>query len=399
MLAFKIALKSINIRKQILPLGALAIGVASLIVSMAVVSGYETSLKKSVIEAVGHVLLYKKDSGSFTKEEIEKNIFDIGYKVKGSTPFYVLEGLLAKNKKIKGVIVEGVDPASVHTVLKIKKKIIKGKFDLDSSGKYPKALVGQIIAKDFGLKIGDKFPLVIPQSEFGSMSLKPKLKMLQVAGITSMGRHDYDSRYIITDIKMTQEFAATQAQVTGWRLKLDSDDAAIDFSKEINSNYLSYSARNWWDINANLFEAIKYEKPIIFIVIFVIVLAAAFNIASSLFISVMRETKDIATLKAIGMSEKVLLRLYVFKGVIIGLLGSLAGLILGFIFCVLITELNNRFGLLPSKVYKITSLQLELRMLDILSVLGTTMLICFFAVLMPAYQASRKPITEGLRYE
>ena len=268
---------------------------------------------------------------------------------------------------------------------------------MSAESRHPNVLVGEAIAKEFGLKIGDKLPLVVPRPESGTLALKPKLKVMKIAGITSMGRYDYDSRYILADINMVKKFSAIGER--GWRLKLNSADKAINLSREINTNMPSYSARNWWDVNANLFEAIKYEKPVIFLVIFVIILAAAFNVTSSLFINVMTETKDIATLKAIGMSESALMRLYVAKGLIIGFLGSLGGILLGLIFCWILNEANNKFGLLPSKVYTITDLQLELRFLDLLVVVLSSLFICFLAVLLPAYQASKKPITEGLRYE
>ncbi len=398
------ALKSVGLKSiftkinKSLPFWALVIGVASLVVAMAVVSGYETSLRKSVIDAVGHVLLYKNDQGHFKSNEIETHISNLGYSIKGKTPFYVVEGLVARKGKVRGVVIEGIDTESVHDVLNIKNKVTEGEFNLEGL-KQPLALVGQGIAKEFDLKVGDRFPIVVPQLQSKSVQVRPKLKMFKVAGVTALGRHDYDSRYIMVNIKVAQSFTFKKEQITGWRLRLESSDFAIPMVDKIHSQLDDYSARSWWDVNANLFEAIKYEKPIIFLVILIIVLAAAFNITSSLFISVMKETKDIAILKAMGATKESILRIYTYKGLFIGFIGSLCGIGVGLLACRILTSVNNKFGLLPSKVYKITELQLELRFFDLAIVLLASLLVCYMATFFPAKKASRKAIVEGLRYE
>jgi lipoprotein-releasing system permease protein len=157
--------------------------------------------------------------------------------------------------------------------------------------------------------------------------------------------------------------------------------------------------RDWRDVNENLFEAMRLEKVVIFFVIFVIVIAAAFNVASSLYINVVRSYPEIGILKALGVSQGQLARIFSIQGVLLGFVGCVAGLLGGLALCIGFTILENQFGILPGSVYKLDRIDVQFRAIDLISIFSATMLICFLATWAPARRAAKLTAVEGLRHE
>jgi lipoprotein-releasing system permease protein len=383
----------------ILSLIGMIVGVGSLVVAMAVVSGYETTLKRSVIDVTSH-LVVSRPTGQESREEFKGLLNAVG-EFEAYTPYVFLEAVLAHEGKISGVGVEGVEEATVHQVLRLDNRLRGGEFQLGPMDDASAALIGKGLAKKHNLKVGDRFRVVLPTStEFDRGRVKPRISRFYVTGILDMGRHDFDERYILTDLKTAQKFAGIGDQVSGYRFRLKNDDLALKIGPELDHRFRPrYQVTTWYDVNQNLFRAVDLEKPVIFFVLLVIVIAAAFNISSTMFVSVIRRFRDISVLKAMGATNKMVLAIFSAQGVLIGIVGSILGLIFGLAACGAFMWAQNVWGILPGEVYKIDKVSLELRFTDLAAILFAAWTISLLATLGPARRGAKLPPVEGLRYE
>ncbi len=375
------------------------IGVGSLVVAMAVVSGYETTLKKSVIDVTGHVVV-SRTAGPESPDQF-KDLLSRMKDAVAYTPFVFLEAVLAHSGKLSGVAIEGIDEATLHQVLRLKSRVREGEFRLTRESDASAALVGQGLARKHNLKIGDRFRVVLPAAADQDRGrVKPRVARFYVTGILEMGRHDFDERYFVTDLKTAQDFAQIGDQVSGYRFKFKSDEEAKIFAPELDREVRPhYRVKSWYSVNKKIFQAIDYEKPVIFFVLLVIVVAAAFNISSTLFVSVIRRFRDISVLRAMGAGRGLIMRIFTAQGLIIGIFGSALGIVLGLIATGLFVWAQNHWTLLPAEVYKIDRVSVEIRFSDLMAILGAAWAISFLATLGPARRGARLSAVEGLRYE
>jgi lipoprotein-releasing system permease protein len=375
------------------------IGVASLVVAMAVVSGYESTLKRTVIDVAGHVLVMKRGA-SLSTDEFKRDIVPLVPEMVAATPFLYLEAVIASEGQISGIVIEGMDLATVHSVLNLKSRLQQGHFS-EETHEIPSAWIGKGMAKKYGLHVGDKVHVVLPiNAEFDAGSFRPRLGEFLVEGILDLGRQDYDARYLMTDLKSAQQLAQVGDKVSGYQLKLNSADAAAPVAKRIATQFdYQYWARDWEDVNHNLFEAARLEKVIIFLVLLVLVIAAAFNVSSTLFVGVVKRYHDIGLLKTLGATQRSIRRVFLLQGLGLGLLGSLMGLILGLLLCGIFMWAQAHFHLIPAEVYKLDRIQVELRTGDFAAIIGTCLAICFVFSWAPARRGAELKPVEGLRYE
>jgi lipoprotein-releasing system permease protein len=378
----------------------MALAVACLVVTMAVVSGYISTLQRSVQDAFGHLIVMKRGAG--TAEEILKDVSPVVKNAVATTPFLMVEAILARKGHLSGVIFEGMDPETLDGVLGVRHRLIQGKFDLGTGDEeIPPVVIGKGVAEKFQLKIGDEMRATIPlASEFDRSAFHPKLGHFRVAGVIDFGRFDFDSRYIIINIKAAQKFAEVGDRVTGIRLRLKDEMAAGPTAKAIEEHFgHKYWTRDWIDVNKNLFEAAQLEKTVIFFVLLILVVAASFNVTSMMFVSVMRRYPDISILRTLGSRRWLVKGLFVGQGLIVGWLGAGLGVLLGLLLCFGFEELENRLGLIPSQVYKLNTIQVDIRALDLFWILLASTIICLISTLIPATQGSRVEPVKGLRYE
>lgn len=380
--------------------GGMAIGVASLVVSMAVFSGYVSTLERTVQDAVGHLIILKR--GTAERTEMLKEIEPLLKDVVAETPFVYAEAILAHKGKINGILIEGVDEATVNQVLNLKARLIAGSLDMDSAaGLPPKALIGKGIAEKFGLKVGDEFRIVVPlASEFQAANFRPKLGRFRVAGVINYGRYDFDSRYVIMPIGRVQEFVEIGQRITGYRVRLKDPYEARAVSVAITDKFgPAYWSRDWQEINRNLFEAARLEKAVLFFVLMILVVAAAFNIANTLFISVVQRYRDISVLKTLGATDSLVRRVFTAQGLIVGAVGAGAGIAIGLLLCRAFEWAQVHWKIIPADVYKLDHIDLQVRASDLFLILGVSLVVCFVATLVPSRRGAKISPVEGLRYE
>lgn len=390
---------SLNVILSVL---GMSLGVAALVVAMAIVSGYESTLKRVSIDSFGDIILARRGSSLALDAAFIQRVKEATPDLQAWTPFLITEAIFVSKGKVSGVIIEGIDTETHSDVLKLKQHLREGEFVLkNSSDQAPTALIGKELKRKMGLEVGDSFRLVVPVTEkMGSDRFRPKSIQLKLAGVLSLGRHDFDERYVILNLSTLQEFTGLIDKVSGLRLKIkDSDQAELTSAKISTEFGFPFWTKTWRAANSNLFEAVKYEKPVIFTIVCLIVIAAAFNISTSLYVSVLRRFRDISVLKTLGASPHFIRGLFVRQGLIISLSGSMLGVLLGLFLCRFLIWLQNYIPLFPGEIYRIDFVQLETRSIDILLILVVSTIIGYFSTWSPAKRGSRLKPVEGLRYE
>jgi lipoprotein-releasing system permease protein len=385
----------------IISLAGMAIGVASLTVAMGVVSGFEKTLKTAIIDVFGDIMLVKKGDKPQKLDAIIERVRKLAPEVKSVTPFVQLEGVVAGRGKIGGVIVQGLEPQTFEKVLNIRPRLIRGKFDLSDAGEFPNAMVGKTLAKRFEMEVGKTFKTVLPTpSRSDSTEFAPKVMTFRLAGILDLGKAEYDERTIITSLKAAQTFAGMGDAFSGIRLRLDDSDKAAAVAQRLSIELgPQYWTMHWMEVNQNLFEAVKIERVVIFFVILVMVIAASFNIASNLYVNVLKRYPDISILRALGFSQGDVLKVFVLHGFFFGVIGTVLGLLLGLILCVVFIVAQNYIVLLPVETYRVDHVGVDLRALDILAIVCASLFVCLLATIFPARRGAALDPVQGLRYE
>lgn len=381
----------------------LILGVAALVASMAVMSGFESTLKKAMSEVSGHAQVVKRSRFPDDWKELEDRIKLAEPTLVSSSRFVFIEAVLANKGKISGVLLQGVDTERVNQVLNLQTRLTSGSEDLSSSAtsEAPLALIGKGLATKMELQVGDRFRIVVPVADAVDPSkFQRRVGAFQVQGILDLGKYEWNERFIISDLKAAQSIAEIGDRYSGLLLRFEDVNhartASFNLSQVLGSPYW---VRDWRDSNENLFEAVEVERPGIFLVVLIITLVAAFNVSATLFVNVVRRYKDIAILKTIGLSQKDIVKIFAFQGLFLGGIGIFFGFLLGFVLCLLFAVAQSRLGLIAGEVYRLDSIELNIRFVDSLAICVATLLICFIATLAPARRGGKLNPVQGLRNE
>lgn len=385
---------------SVLSFVGMVLGVASLVVTMSAVSGFESTLRKAVIDVAGDVVVYRAGGRLGPVEELMQKIQDASPDVVAYTPFSHIEGVAAAKGKTIGIALQGVEPETVQSVLDLRSRVIRGTFDLSETGDDAHhVLIGKALASRLGLQVGDTARIVIPRpSKDNPNSFSPRLKKVRIAGVLDLGKYEYDLRMVIGSAKLAQQLSGIREIYSGVKIRLKDSSQAEDAALKIASALgYSYLVKDWTEVNKNLFEAIRIERWVIFIVVSFLVITASFNICSSLFVSVLKRYGDLSILKTMGATPGFLIRLFSLQGMLIGVVGSITGMLLG---------LALGYGLaqtalfeIPGEVYKLDRLPVEARLIDLAAIMGVSFLICFISTLAPALRGAKLHPVDGLRYE
>ncbi len=384
-----------------------AVGVMTLIAVLAVMNGFEKTLKEKILGTQAHlVVLRASQEGMDHYEEVLKEIQDVKGVV-SATPFIFNQVMLSSESNVFGVVLNGIDPDRIGKVTDLARNMKAGRLqDLKEGAEYPGIVLGVELAKHLGVSVNDEIQVISPLGTMTPMGMMPKMKRFRVVGIFYSGMYEFDNTLAYISIESAQKFFGMGDRVTGIEIKTTDVYKVKEIAKNIRKKLgLSFWTRDWMDMNRNLFSALKLEKIAMFILLVLIVLVAAFNIISTLIMVVMEKNKDIAILKSMGTPSKGILRIFIIEGGIIGVVGTALGTILGlsiaFNLDKIVGFLENLFGfkILSSDVYYIDKLPSQVNPLDIALILVTAILISLFATLYPAWRASKLDPAEALRYE
>lgn len=384
-----------------LSLLGLVLGVAALVASMAVMSGFEVTLKNAMADVSGHAQVVKRSRFPDDWQKLEERIRQTEPTLVSSTRFVFVEAVIAHKGNISGVMLQGVDPNRFTQVLNFNSRVVSGHLELKSDGDIPGALIGRGIATTLGLQPGDRFRVVVPVADaLDPSKFQRRVGQFQVQGVLDLGKYEWNQRFIIADLSSVQKVADIGDRYSGLLLKFQDVDyarvAALNLSGVLGSPYW---VRDWHDSHENLFEAVRVERPGIFMVVLIITFVAAFNISATLFVNVVRRYKDIAILKTVGFSKRDIMTIFTMQGLIMGGIGLFFGFLLGFLLTFIFSFMQSRLGLVAGEVYRLDGIQVNIRFVDCLAIAVATLLICFIATLAPARRGGRLSPMEGLRNE
>ena len=390
----------------ILSIAGITIGVMALIIVIAVMSGAESEFRSRILGVESHVMIMRYGSAFTDYRRIIQDIEKIDG-VKTASPYVFSQIMLRSSSRVSGAVLRGIDPGSAGQAIKsldktfLEQRLTKNQ-NAGTSAFVPGIILGQELARNLGVIENDIIYLISPRGMISPIGHIPAMKRFRVTGLFESGMYEYDTSLAYVHLKDAQSILHIGDSVTniGVRVKdiYKADNIAENIAANLNQKYKtgSYWARDWMQMNRNLFSALKLEKRAMFIILTLIVLVAAFNIASSLIMMVMGKTKDIAILKAMGATDKSIKRIFVFKGMIIGLTGTVLGMCLGLTGCILLK--HYKFIKLPGDIYYFTTLPVKLEALDVFVIVSAAMIICYLATLYPARQASKLNPVEAIRY-
>ncbi len=385
----------------ILSTAGIAVGVMALIVVIAVMTGFESDLKSRILGGQSHIVLMRH-GGPFTEyRKILKDVEKVDG-VESATPVIYTQVMLRASSRVSGAVLRGIDPESAGQVIKTLDKVSlhnpKAGMDENMDHNVPGIVLGKELANNLGVGIGDTIYLISPRGMISPIGHLPAMKRFKLTGFFESGMYDYDGSFAYINIEQAQKILRMGNSVTGIEIRVDNMYKAREIAQKIVSDLgFPFWARDWMQMNQNLFTALKLEKTVMFIILTLIVLVAAFNIASTLIMMVMEKTRDIAILKAMGATDKSIKKIFVFKGMVIGTVGTILGVILGFVLCTILK--HYKIAELTGDIYYFTTkLPVKLEFYDVFIIVSAALVICFFATLYPAKQASKLDPVEAIRY-
>jgi len=385
-------------------MAGIALGVAALIVVLSVMNGFQTELRARILGVASHVQI----TGANSRLNDWKAVADIAKqhpRVRASAPFVNGQGMLSAGQAVRGTIVRGVLPAQEDSVADIGKHMRAGRLDALKAGEFGMVL-GTDLARSIGALPGDKVTLIAPQGQVTPAGLMPRLKQFTVVGLFEIGMFEYDSGLVLIHLEDAQVLYQMDAAVSGLRLKLDDLFAARTVVRELLTTLGNdYYASDWTRSHANFFRAVEIEKRVMFIILTLIVAVAAFNIVSTLVMLVTDKQADIAILRTLGASPRSVMQIFVVQGALIGMIGTLigvvGGVILAFNVATVVPWLEKVLGFkfLSKDVYYISELPSEVQIGDVTTIGLMSLVIAFLATIYPSWRAARVNPAEALRYE
>ena len=381
------------------------LGVTALITVLSVMNGFVTELRDRILSMASHVVVSGFDGELQHWHSLAKKIEQHEPRVIGVAPFVQGEGMLTAGQQVKGVLVRGVIPEEENKVSEVGKKMIAGQFSDLTAGNY-NIILGKGLARSLGVMIGDKVTLVTPQALSTPAGILPRLKRFTVSGVFEVGHNEYDTSLAIVNMEDAAKLYRMGDNVSGVRLKLDDLFAASQVSYDLG-DFLhgAYWVTDWTRQHANFFRAVHLEKRMMFLILMIIVIVAAFNILSALVMVVTDKQSDIAILRTLGASPRSIMIIFMVQGTIIGiagtLLGMLGGVSLALNVATVVPVIEHLFGVqfMPADVYYISDFPSELHWDDVLQICSFAFLISVGATIYPAWNASRTQPAEALRYE
>ena len=386
----------------ILSIAGVTVGVMALIVVIAVMTGFEADLKSRILDGQSHVIVLRH-GGELTDYQRAMQAIEKVDGVVASTPFIYTQGMLRSKSGLSGAVIRGIDPETAGRVITTLKKIdlpsvSDAERNSDVQPAIPGIVLGRELARNLGVTQGKILYLISPRGMLSPIGHVPAMKQFKVTGFFESGMYDFDSSFAYIHLKDAQKILRMGDSVSGIEVRVNE----IYKAREIADNIIDkirfpYWARDWMQMNQNLFRALKMERFVMFIILTLIILVAAFNIASTLIMMVMGKTRDIAILKAMGATDKSIRKIFVFNGMVIGLIGTALGVGLGLLLCWGLKHYDI-YELTGDIYYFTTNLPVKLEAINVLAIISAALVICFLATLYPARQAAKLNPVDAFRY-
>jgi lipoprotein-releasing system permease protein len=382
----------------------IALGVAALIIVLSVMNGFQKEVRDRMLGVVSHIEIFAPQGAALpdvvrTLSEVRANP-----EVIGAAPFIATQALLARGEDMKGSLVRGVDPALEPGVTDLAVDLKSTALARLVPGEFGVVLGGEL-ARALGVRQGDKVTLVAPSGQVTPAGVVPRLKQMTVVGTFDSGHFEYDSALVLMHLEDAARIFRLEGP-TGVRVKLRDLHLAREVAGQMAASLTGdLLIRDWTRQNRTWFAAVQLEKRMMFIILTLIVAVAAFNLVSTLVMTVTDKRADIAILRTLGASPHSIMGIFVVQGAMVGVIGTLAGLALGlgvaFNIDVLVPALERLLGasFLPKDIYLISRMPSDPQRADILPIAVISLVLAFLATLYPSWRASQVNPAEALRYE
>ena len=382
----------------------IALGITVLITVLSVMNGFQREVRTRILSVASHVQITGADN-TLTDWRAVAATAAKHEQVLATAPYVSAQGLLSSGSTVRGAYVRGIIPEDEEKVADLAQHMKSGTLTALKPGEFA-IVLGIDLARALGVTAGDKVVLIAPQGQVTPAGILPRLRQFTVAGIFAVDHYEYDSGLALVNLEDAQKLYRMGAQVSGVRLKLkdlfESGAVSRALSRSLGPDvYIT----DWTRLNANFFRAVDIEKRMMFFIVFLIIAVAAFNIVASLFMAVKDKQSDIAILRTLGASPGGVMKIFLIQGALIGLMGTLTGVIGGVLLAanvdVVVPFIESVFGFkfLAKDVYQISDLPSELRASDVLVTAFFSFVVSLLATIYPSYRAARINPAEALRYE
>jgi lipoprotein-releasing system permease protein len=382
----------------------IALGVAALIIVLSVMNGFQKEVRERMLSVVSHIELYAPMGEGLSDTQALMQQVKQHPAVEGAAPFVAQQALLARGEDMRGAMVRGIDPNTEAQVSDFILDIPNNTHESLQAGSF-NVVLGAEFARAMGVQKGDRITLVAPSGQVTPAGVLPRLKQLTVVGVFDSGHYEYDANMALLNIDDAQRIFRLEAP-SGVRLKIkDSQQArrvAAELSMQLGPDVI---VRDWTRQNRTWFAAVQVEKRMMFIILTLIVAVAAFNLVTTLVMTVTDKRADIAILRTLGASPHSIMKIFVVQGATVGVLGTLGGLLLGlgvaFNIDVIVPAIEHLVGasFLPQDIYLISRMPSDPQAADIWPIALISLALAFMATIYPSWRASRINPAEALRYE
>ena len=377
--------------------GGVFLGVAALIIVLAVMTGFQDGIRDRILSANPHLLIFQSGgSGMAEADRVASRVRAVPG-VRAATPFVVPQALFTSpGGEAHGGLVRGVDAADATVMTDLQRQLRSGRLEGFADGEGA-MLLGAEMARLLGVLPGDFVTVISPKGALTAVGMVPKMRRYVVAGTIEAGMHEFDSSIAYLPLAAARDFSGLPG-VTGVEVKLADPFEARAIGRTIAGRLrFPYWVRDWMEMNRNLFAALQLEKLALFVVVTIIVLVAAFAIIGHLVLLVAEKRKEIGILKSIGATASSITTVFFTVGMTIGAVGTLAGCLVGL--TVIWVQNTYKIIRLAGDVYQINYLPMKLTATDFIMIVGATLVLSFFATIIPARRAGSLQPVDVLRYE